>query len=148
MNAVKVKIVEFGDRKHYQMQYRDPMTGRKKTRSTRIQRTGRKKERDAAVGVAATWEAELREGRYNEPSKAIWQDFREKYEAEVLSGMAEATAVKVCGVFNAVERILNPTLMRELTSDRMSYLQSKLRSEEIDGETIERAEPTGNTNHN
>jgi hypothetical protein len=38
MDEIKVTVVEFSDRAHYQMQYRDPMTRRKKTRSTGIER--------------------------------------------------------------------------------------------------------------
>ncbi len=44
MENIKVKVVEFGDRKHYQMQYVDPITRKKTTRSTGVERTGRKKD--------------------------------------------------------------------------------------------------------
>jgi hypothetical protein len=72
MDTIKVTVVEFGDRKHYQMQYRDPNTRRKVTRSTEVERTGNKKERTAAERAAAKWEDELREGRYQPPSRISW----------------------------------------------------------------------------
>ena len=50
---VKVSVVEFGDRLHYQMQWRDPISGRKKTKSTQVLITGRKGARTAAERVAA-----------------------------------------------------------------------------------------------
>ena len=53
MLEISVAVVEFGDRKNYQMQYRDPNTGRKKTKSTGVERTGRKRERTEAERVAA-----------------------------------------------------------------------------------------------
>jgi integrase len=127
MESIKVKVVEFGDRKHYQMQYVDPITRRKKTLSTKIERDGTKAARAAAEKAAGKWEAELREGRYCEPSKTTWVIFRQRYEDEVLTGQAETTDKKVGGVFNAVAEILNPKLLRDLTPDRLSYLQSKLR---------------------
>ena len=49
---LKVSVVEFGDRNHYQLQWRDPMTGRKRTKSSRVEITGRKKERTEAERVA------------------------------------------------------------------------------------------------
>jgi hypothetical protein len=45
-SEISVRVVELTDSEHYQMQHRDPMTGRKKTRSTEVERTGCKKERD------------------------------------------------------------------------------------------------------
>ncbi len=127
MDRVKVKVVEFGDRKCFQMQYVDPMTRKKKTRSTGVARTNRKKDRTEAERVAAKWEAELREGRYHDPCKITWAEFRQRYEDEMLTGMADGTDRKVSSVFNAVEAILNPTMLRDLSADRLSYFQAELR---------------------
>ena len=127
MESIRVTVVEFGDRKHYQMQYRDPINGRKKTRSTGVARTGRKKQRTEAERVAAKWESELREGRYREASVITWQNFRHRYESEVLTGLAQGTDQKVQGVFNLLERIVNPQRLRELTAERISHFQAKLR---------------------
>ena len=49
MSELKVYVVEFSDRGVYQLQWRDPMTGRKKTRSTGIKITGKAKERTEAT---------------------------------------------------------------------------------------------------
>jgi integrase len=124
---LKVSVVEFSDRRHYQMQFRDPITGRKRTRSTGIERTGRKRERTEAERVAAKWEADLREGRYSSPSKSTWADFRQRYEDEVLPGLASGTEEKVTTVFNLVETILNPQRLRDLTADRLSHFKAELR---------------------
>lgn len=127
METIKVHVVEFSDRKFYMMQYVDPLTGRKKTRSAKVERTGRKRERTQAERAAAQWEADLREGRYKEPSKVSWEEFRERYETEVLPSLADSTEEKVCCVFNVVERLLRPTRLRDLTADRLSYYQRRLR---------------------
>jgi len=139
-----VRVVEFGkfaktakdNRRFYQMQFRDPNTGRKVTRSTGIERTGRKSDRSAAQQAAGKWQAELREGRYHAPGKITWQDFREKYEREVLASLAQATDENVSGVFNSIENILNPAKLRDLTAPRLSQWQAKLRENGLAESTI------------
>jgi len=137
MEEIEVRVVEFGDRKCYQMQYVDPLTGRKKTRSTKVERTGRKRERTEAERVAAKWESELREGRYKAPSQVTWVEFRTRYEDEVLCSLADNTDDKVCGVFNMVEQVLNPARLRDLTATRLSYYQRRLREMGRSESTIE-----------
>lgn len=56
---------------------RCPDSGRQIARST-----GSAKQREAER-AAAKWEAELREGRYNKPTKTTWQDFRHQYDRNV-----------------------------------------------------------------
>ncbi|HEX3654519.1 MAG TPA: tyrosine-type recombinase/integrase [Pirellulales bacterium] len=129
MEGIKVRVVEFGDRKCYQMQYVDPVTQKKKTRSTEIERDGSKKARTAAEKAAGKWEAELREGRYCDPSKTTWAQFRQRYEDEVLTGLAGGTDEKVSGVFNLLERIVAPGRLRDVTAARLSHFQAKLREE-------------------
>ena len=136
MSEIVVKVVEFGDRRHYQMQWRDPDTGRKKTKSTGVERTGRAKDRKEAERAAAKFEAELREGRYHERSKVTWAVFRERYEDDVLSGLADKTDRRAQGIFNAVERIINPEKLRDLTTDRLSRYQRVLREEGASESTI------------
>jgi len=136
---VKVTVVEFGDRRHYMMQWRDSVTGRKKSKSTKVERTGRAKERKEAERVAAKFEAELREGRYHEPLRVTWASFRERYESEVLPSLADETESRVAGVFNRVERVLNPVRLVDLTEAKLSHLQAEMRRDGL-------AEPTIKTN--
>jgi integrase len=119
--GICVKVVAYPDRKFLVLRFADPLTGRLKTKSAK---TTNHKE---AVKAAGKWEAELREGRYAPLSKLTWADFRKRYEDEVLAAAAIATDKKVSGVFNAVERILSPAKLRDLTAQRLSYFQSKLR---------------------
>ena len=92
---VKVSVVEFGDRPHYQMQWKDPQTGRKRTKTTGVRRTGLKKDRTEAERVAAKHEAELRAGRYKPASKMTWEEFCERYEDEVLTTLSESDVSSV-----------------------------------------------------
>lgn len=135
-SPLTVSVVEFGDRRHYQMQWVDPATNRKKTRSTGVERTPRKASRTEAERVAAKFEAELREGRYHEPTKVTWADFRERYENEVVTSLADATGDKIFGVLNAFEEIARPRMLYDVTASAVSRYQSQLRSKGLAETTI------------
>ena len=128
-DRVLVSVVEFKDRKHYQLQWKDPSTGRKKTQSSGIERTGRRKERDAAAKKAGALREKLESGQCVAPTRITWENFRDRYEREHLSGLADGTRGKVNTVFNSLERIINPRHLRSLTPERLSHYQSILREE-------------------
>ena len=130
MNSITVHVVKYSDRSNLVMRYIDPMTGKPKSKSARTPK------RREAEKLAAKWEAELREGRYHEPSRVTWADFREKYEDEVLSGHADGTAQRVCSVFNMMERILSPKRLADVTAARLSYFQAELRKRDRTETTI------------
>ncbi len=136
MESIRVRIVEFGDRKHFQMQFVDPSTGRKKTKSSGVERDGTKRARIAAEREAAKLESELREGRYHEPLKVTWETFRERYESQVLPGKARATDEKVSGVFNLLEQYANPARLCDLNAAKLSHWQTKLRDRGLADSTI------------
>jgi site-specific recombinase XerC len=58
-----------------------------------------------------------------------WTDFRERYESEYVSGLADRTAETICSIFGIVERITNPQKLTDLTASRISAFQAKLREE-------------------
>jgi len=121
-NQVRVHVVQEKDLANFSMRYIDPMTGKpvKRTAGTSLRRE--------AVKRAAQWEAELREGRYNSPSKITWDEFRARYEAEHVPSLAAGTAVKIDSTFSLVERLLDPKRLRDLSPARISYFQSQLRA--------------------
>jgi hypothetical protein len=137
MNEIKVSVVKFGSRDgstraardNYMLRYTDPTTGnpRHKSSGTTIRRD--------AERAAAKWETQLREG-VPDCGKVTWAYFRQRYEGEVLPSLADGTAGKVAAVFNAVEKHVNPVRLRDLTSERLSYLQSKLRDAKLSESTI------------
>lgn len=135
-DEIKVKVTEYADRSHFLMQYRDPLTGRKKSRATKVERDGSKRSRTEAEREAGAWEKELRDGTYRPPSKLTWSEFRERYEDEVLASMSPNTDAKVCGVFNSIEKVLNPGKPSDLTASRLSIYQAKLRERGASENTI------------
>jgi integrase len=119
---IKVLVVDYGPRRSLMLRYTDPTDGRQKTKSAKT------RSRKEALKAAGQWQDELRNGRYHAASTMTWQDFRQRYENEVLAGLADGTDHKAQGVFNHVESILNPMLLRHLTEQRISYLQAELRN--------------------
>ena len=129
MDEIKVSVVEFTDRRFYMMQYVDPFTGKKKTKSTRIERTGRKKDRTQAERAAAKWEEDIRAGRYQETGRITWDEFRDRYETRGIDGLAAETQNKAGYILDTFERLMSPKSLRLVTTDVVSEFQSKLRQE-------------------
>ena len=130
--SIKVHVVDYGsDRgRNLMMRYVDPYTGRQVTKST-----GTRNEKDA-VRAAAKWEDDLRNGRYKSPSKVTWEEFREKYETEVAAGLADHTQTRISGIFDSVEKHINPDRVRDITSERLSFYVKQLRNAEYEEATI------------
>ena len=70
---IKVYVVEFGDRPHFQLQWRDPITRRLRTKSTRIGRSSLARDRKNAERLAGELESKLNAGEAVIPSKFSWQ---------------------------------------------------------------------------
>jgi integrase len=119
-DTIRVRVVEFSDRKNYQLQWTDPDTGRKKTKSTDVERTGRKKERDDAVKAAGEWETKLNSGEVVNNHRLTWDQFRERYEREVGSRLAPETQKKNDTAFDLVESVMRPKRLADVTSTAVS----------------------------
>jgi integrase len=118
---ITVTVFRFGARPFLYMQYTNPVTEKKVSRSTG---TSNRKE---AQKIAAKWEAELQEGRYAKPASTTWAQFRQRYAEEVLPSLAEKTQSKINTVLDAVERIVGPNKLRALDASQLSLFQAKLR---------------------
>jgi hypothetical protein len=135
---VKVHVLDKG-REFWYMRYKDPGSGKDVTRSTEVPTEGGSaKSRKEAEKVAAGWEDELRNGRYQAPSKVTWAEFRQRYEDEVLPGLAENTAGKVFAAFNVVEEHVGAALLADLTAEKISLLTKRLREAEWNKDTLAR----------
>jgi integrase len=128
--TIKVYVCKYPDRDNLVMLYRDPYTGRQVTKSAKTP-NGK-----AAAKAAAVWEDELRTGRYKAPSRVTWDEFRDKYESEVLGGLAKNTEIKVSGILDALETILSPARVRDVTSDRLSFYISRQRKNGLAESTL------------
>jgi integrase len=129
MKKLRVRVVEFGNRNNYQLQWNDLITGRKKTKDSGVARGGAKARKDAER-AAGDLEKDLRNGLVLASQDITWLEFRQRYEQEVLPSLADGTARRVDSVFNTLERILPQVRngpLRELNAEQASALQAELR---------------------
>ena len=121
MQKINVSIFRPNRGPFFKAKWTDPETGRPKEKSTKT------KIRRDAERFAARLEKELRDGTYAEPSRTKWKDFRGRYETEAVPGLAEKTGNKIKTTFNAVERVINPTLLSQVNTNALSRLVKSLR---------------------
>lgn len=127
---IRVRVVEFSDRRHYQLQWTCPNTGRKKTKSSGVERvTGTKRERDEASKAAGEWEKQLRAGDVPQNPRMTWEQFRARYEREAMPNMAKNSCKRVEDAFRSVERIIKPTLLSHITTTAVSQWLTQLQTE-------------------
>ena len=126
--TAKVWVVAQADRPHYLLQWRDPITQRKLTKATNVPRSGLARDRKVAERLAGELEAQLARGSAALPSTFTWAEFRKRYEAEVVPGLAKQTAAKIKTVFDRMERELNLTRLRDLTESRLSHFAAAMRT--------------------
>ena len=117
---IQVRIVKFGDRPNWQLQWTDPASGRKRTRSSGIKRADKGRDHRAVVSTATRLEIELRDGRRVQRPKIRWAEFRARHKNEVQRLQAKETARKTETVFNLVESHLHPARLTDLTAEALS----------------------------
>src|SRR5947209_5551889 len=106
---ITVWVQGFKDRRSLVLQWHDPDTGARRSRSARTP--------DSLVAekARADLEYELNHGLSQEPNKMPWQKFRELYESEKLAGNREATRKKAGYVFDAFEELARPRTLGSIT---------------------------------
>lgn len=124
---IKVWVMQYAGRHNYHLQWKDPVTQRRKTKATRIPCTGRARERKLAEREAREMENRLAAGEAVIPSKMAWQEFRRRYEAEVVPGLAKRTAEKIYSVLDRFEREIGPQRLWDVDEQRLSAFASRLR---------------------
>lgn len=144
MKRIRVHVVQYKDCKNLVMRYKDPVTG-KTLRSTKYRdpQTGEETEtgdnRKFARKLAACWEADLNAGRDLGRHSTTWEQFRQRYEDEVVPGLAGKTGHKIGTAFNLVERILPKVAagkLADLDAQALSRFQQELRAAERSEFTI------------
>jgi len=141
---IRVHVVQYRDCKNLVMRYKDPVTG-KYERSTKYRdpQTGIETEtgdnRKHARKLAALWEADLNAGRDQGRHSTSWGQFRQRYEDEVLPGLAVRTGDKIGTVFDALENALPRVAggrLADLNAEALSRFQAVLRDGKRSESTI------------
>ena len=80
--------------------------------------------------LSAVWESELNSGKSQATGNIRWEEFRIRYESEVVSGLAPRTGEKISAVFNVLETLVPQVAtgkLRDLSPERLSRWQQELR---------------------
>jgi integrase len=134
--STRVYVSRVGNRPNWHLEWKHPITGRSVRKKTDVLVSAGRRGRARAERLAKDMEDQLRSGSGDIPTKLRWSEFRERYETLALPGLAKATAVKVSGVFDRVERIVAPTALRDLCPLRLSFLAAQLRTDGLAEATI------------
>ncbi len=130
MRNPKVYVYKKKESKNFYMKWIDPQSGKWKYKSTG---TAVRREADR---TAANHERDLAEDKYQSPSRITWEMFRIRFEDEYLSGLARKTQLKCSTTLNAIEKHLNPTYLREITSEAVSRFATLVRKPGTSESTI------------
>lgn len=121
METVTVHVVKYRDRKNLVMRYVCPTTGRQ------VQRSAGTPLRSQAEKLAAKWEAELQEGRYQRDARMPWDDFRRFWEETKALTLKAKSAANYASTLNAFEELCRPQRLADLTTARVTTFASELR---------------------
>jgi integrase len=124
---VKVWVMEYAGRPNYYLQWKDPVNQRRRTKATKIPRTGKARDRKLAERAARELENKLAAGEAVIPSRFSWKDFRRRYETEVVPGLAGRTGEKISSVFDRFEVEIGPQRLWDVDEKRLSAFVTKLR---------------------
>jgi integrase len=122
-NRVIVWVQHFADRPYLMLQWHDPATGKRKSRSAETCNPV------SAEKKRADLEYELNHGLYAEPSNMSWERFRGLFEAEYLPGVKPRTRRKIGIMLNWLERLCAPRSLRSITERTVSQFAAGLREQ-------------------
>jgi integrase len=118
---VTVWVQQFKDRKNLMLQWIDPETGKRQTR------TARTADSAEAEDARADLEYELNHGKYQEASRMTWERFRELFEEEYVAGLRPRTGQIYDWVFGLFEELCHPTKLRNITERTLGAFVAALR---------------------
>jgi integrase len=126
---VSVWVQHFKDRSTLMLQWIDPETGQRKSRTAK---TNDPKEAEKA---RADLEYELNHGRYQEACRLTWERFRELFEAEYVATRRLHTQSNYCVTLDTFEAICQPARLRSISERTISRFAAGLRERECRGRT-------------
>jgi integrase len=120
---VKVWIQQFQKPPTLKLQWIDPDTSRRKTKSTGTN------DAEKAERARADLEYELNHGMRTEASNISWERFRDAFEDEYVEGTRPNTQQNYHYSLNAFERIAAPTKLKSITARTISQFVAGMRKE-------------------
>jgi integrase len=126
-NRIKVWVQAFKDRPTLMLQWHDPITGKRKSKSAGTS------DPDEAETARADHEADLNHGRYQEVENASWTRFRERFEEEYVAGGRPNTRRNYRNGLDLFERLCGPKILRGVTERTLSAFVAGMRKEPCRG---------------
>jgi integrase len=127
---ITVYLLKPKDRPTLQLQWVDPDTGLRKTKSTSLTDPAK------AEKARSDLEYELNHGQYQEPSRLDWDRFRQLFEAEYVAGQRPRSQEKYQTVLDVFEQIIHPDKLRTITERTLSLFVKGMRERERPGGKI------------
>jgi integrase len=124
---ITVWVQRFKDRPHLMLQWIDPDTGKRKSKSAETADEGE------AEQARADLEYELNHGKYQEASRMSWERFRELFEAEYVAGCKPKTRRRFQTTLDLFEELCHPTKLRALTERAVSGFVAAMRQKKTWG---------------
>jgi len=116
-----VWIQRFKGRSNLMLQWIDPETGQRKSKSAKTD------DLELAEQKRGDHEADLNNGRYQEPSRLDWERFRELFQEEYLPGLRPRSREKYETVLDVFEEIIKPAKLRNITERTLSQFVKGMR---------------------
>jgi integrase len=120
---ITVWVQRFKDRPHLVLQWIDPETGRRKSRSAETA------DSEEADDKRVDLESDLNNNRYQEAARVSWERFRELFEAEYVAGGRENTRVNYRATLDLFEKICNPRNLKTISERTISLFVAGMRKE-------------------
>jgi integrase len=120
---ITVWVQQFKDRDNLVLQWMDPFTGQRKSKSAETNL------RPVAEMKRTELEYELNHGLHKEASRMSWEKFRELFETEYVSGKRPNTRDNYAETLNAFERLCHPANLRSISTRTISAFVGALRKE-------------------
>jgi integrase len=113
----------FADREYLMLQWHDPVTGQRKSKSAGTNNPLEAEKRRADL------EYELNHGLFQEADRMSWERFRELFEQEYVAARRQNTKENYSAMFDAFERLCKPSSLRGVSERTISQYAALLRRE-------------------
>jgi integrase len=124
---IHVWVQHLKDREHLVLQWLDPDTGERKSKSAETS------DPEKAEAARVDHESDLNNGRYAEASRMSWERFRELFEEQHVAGLLPQTRKVYANVFNLFGRLCRPVKLRSVTERTIAAFAAALRKEPGNG---------------
>lgn len=124
--CVRVSVVSYPDRDKYVLRWTDPVTGKKRTKTSEHQNDGRKRSRSLAEKEAGQLQGELEAGLVPHRKRTTWTDFVERFIADVSTRRRVRTVQAYENALESFGRVIRPSHLDVVTGDEIKEYRKKL----------------------